>query len=206
MCILQQNLTDHYDQFVEPPTTGNRLSGGPTPARGAEDRVDEVPPSVAGHVALQNVGLDVAERGLGLGRDSLGERLQDRLFETRPRMQGGDLGPLGVVEIVIADAEHVVLHTRGDQRHLRLHELGDAGGGVQGDRRPHPADAVFGHTALLQEAAGGIGAVHLEAPSAAAMLLVEPQVVEHRADVEQLRVETQVLSPPHQAAEEVDTA
>ncbi|MEU7878358.1 hypothetical protein [Microbispora bryophytorum] len=28
MCILQQNLTDQYDQFVEPPATGNRLSGG----------------------------------------------------------------------------------------------------------------------------------------------------------------------------------
>ena len=50
---------------------------------------------------------------------------------------------------------------------LGFHELRDAGRGVQGDGGPDPADAVLGHAVALQEAAGFVGAVHLEAPAAA---------------------------------------
>jgi hypothetical protein len=79
----------------------------------------------------------------------------------------------------------------GDQGDLGFHELRDAGRGVQGDRGPDPADAVLGHAMTVQEPAGLIGAVHLEAPAAAAELLVEPQVVEHRPDVDQFGVEAE---------------
>ena len=62
--------------------------------------------------------------------------------------------PVGVADVVVPDAEHVVFHPGGDQGDLGFHELRDAGCGVQGDGRPHPADAVLGHALALQEAAG----------------------------------------------------
>ncbi len=60
---------------------------------------------------------------------------------------------------------------------------------MQRDGGPYPADAVLGHAVALQEAAGFVGAVHLELPAAVAELLVQAEVVEHRPDVQQFRVE-----------------
>jgi len=51
---------------------------------------------------------------------------------------------------------------------------------------------------------GFVGAVHLEAPAAAAELLVQAEVVEHRPDVQQFRVETEIPVSALQAAEPED--
>ena len=75
---------------------------------------------------------------------------------------------------------------------------------MQGDGRPHPADAVLGHAVALQEAARFAGTVHLEAPATAAELGVQAQVVEHRPDVQEFRVEAEPPVPALQAAEPED--
>ena len=157
----------------------------------------------AGHEAFEDVRLHVAEGGLGPGGDPLREGLEDAALEVRTGVQGGDLGSILVADVVVADAQHVVLHARGHQGDLGLHELGDARGRVQGDGSPDPADAVLGDSTGIEEPPGLVGAVHFEAPAVAAELLVQPEVVEHRADVEQLRVEAQSPLATLQAAEEV---
>jgi hypothetical protein len=40
MCILQQNLTDQDDQFVQPPTAGNPLSRGEENPCGLQRELD----------------------------------------------------------------------------------------------------------------------------------------------------------------------
>jgi precorrin-6B methylase 2 len=75
---------------------------------------------------------------------------------------------------------------------------------VQGDGGPDPADAVLGHAVALEEAAGLVSAIHLESPAAAAKLLVQAQVVEHRPDVHQFRVEAETAVAALQAAEPVN--
>ncbi|WP_305783718.1 hypothetical protein [Symbioplanes lichenis] len=79
------------------------------------------------------------------------------------RVQGGDGGAVLLGQVVVADAQDVVLDARRDQGDLGFEERGDAGRGVQGDREPHAADAVLGHAARLQEAPGLVRAVDLEA-------------------------------------------
>ena len=58
----------------------------------------------------------------------------------------------------------------------------------------------------LQELARLVGAVHLEPPTAPAELLVEAEIVEHRPDVEQFRIEAQAAVAALQAAEPVHPA
>src|SRR5207302_9267096 len=101
-------------------------------------------PTEARYEVLQDVRLYVAEGRLRLGSDAVRERLEDAALEVRTWMQRSDLGPLAVTDVVIADAQHVVLHTGGDQRDLGFHELRDTRAGVQGDGRPHAPDAVLG--------------------------------------------------------------
>jgi hypothetical protein len=50
--------------------------------------------------------------------------------------------------------------------------LGNAGGGVQRDRVPHDADGVRRNAALVQEVAGRVAAVDLEAIVVAAKAVV----------------------------------
>jgi hypothetical protein len=67
---------------------------------------------------------------------------------------------------------------------------------VQRDRAPHERDALLGHAVALEELARGVRAVDLEALVRGAVRLDEPEIVEHRCDVEQLGVvvEQQLLS------------
>src|SRR3954469_24618215 len=173
---------------------------------GVLDDVHEVGALIPRNEALEDIRLDVAERSFRLGGDAFSERLQNVALEIGARVQSGDLGTIGVADVVVSDAEHVVLHTSGDQAHLGFHELRDAGRGVQGNGGPHPADAVLGHAVPLQEAPGLVCTVHLEAPAAATELLIQTQVVEHRSDVQQFRVETEPAVSALQTAEPEDPA
>src|SRR5882757_694764 len=170
------------------------------------DDVDEVGPLISRDEALQHVGFHVAERRFRLGGDAFGERLQDAALEVRTWVQGGDLGAVGVADVVVADAEHVVLDARRHQCDLWLHELRDTWRGVQGDGRPDPADAVLGHAVALQEPAGFVGAVQLEAPAAATELLVQAEIMEHRPDVEEFGVEAPASVATLHTAEPEDPA
>src|ERR1700751_3858979 len=127
---------------------------------------------------------------------------KDAALEVRARVQRGDGGPVGVADVAVADAEHVVFDPSGDQGDLGFHELRDARRVVQRDGGPYPADAVLGHAMAVQEAAGLIGAVHLETPAAAAELLVQAEVVEHRPYVQQFGVEAEIPVAALQAAPE----
>src|SRR5437868_364179 len=117
-----------------------------------QNDLHEIAPTEARYEVLRDVRLYVAEgRRLRLRSDAVGERLEDAALEVRMWMQRSDLGPLAVTDVVIADAQHVVLHTGGDQRDLGFHELRDTRAGVQGDGRPHAPDAVLGDALALQE-------------------------------------------------------
>jgi hypothetical protein len=59
---------------------------------------------------------------------------------------------------------------------------------VQCDRFPDGHDLLLGQAVTLEEGAGGVGPVDLEALVLGAMALEQTEVVEHRADVEQLGV------------------
>jgi hypothetical protein len=85
-------------------------------------------------------------------------------------------------------AADVVLHTEGHESHLRLHVVRHLPGGVQRDRFPDPHDVLLGQAVPLEEGAGGVRPVDLEALVLRAMALEQADIVEHRADVEQLGV------------------
>src|SRR5690606_29540606 len=138
------------------------------------------------------------------GGDAFGEGAQDAPLEAGAGVQGGDRVPLLGAELGVVQAQDVVFDAGGDQGDLGLHVLRDAGGGVQRDRGPHPAHAVFGDAVRAEEGAGLVGAVDLEAAAAAVEPLAEAEVVEHRADVEQLGVVVQAAAAPAQGAEPVD--
>jgi hypothetical protein len=58
----------------------------------------------------------------------------------------------------------------------------------------------------VQEAAGLVGAVHLEAAAAVAELLVQAEVVEHRPEIEQFGIVAEAAVAALQAAPPVDAA
>jgi hypothetical protein len=159
--------------------------------RGGGDQVAEVRPPVAGQHALQDVGLDVAERRLGLVGDAVGEGPDDVRLEVLARVGGQHLLPRVIRHLGETQPHHVQLYARRDQRHFRLFVPGDPGGGVQGDRIPDERDDLFGYTMLAEELAGRVGTVRLEPLMRAPEPLGEAQVVEDGPEVEQLRVERQ---------------
>ena len=96
-----------------------------------------------------------------------------------------------LVDVVVADAQDVVLHARGHQRDLRLHELGDARGGVQGDGGPHPSDAVLRYWWACRKRRASSALSTSKRRPLRVEGFVQAEVVEHRADVEQLGVEAE---------------
>jgi hypothetical protein len=59
---------------------------------------------------------------------------------------------------------------------------------VQRDRFPNRHDLLLGHAVPLEEGAGGVRPVDLEALVLGAVTLEQSEVVEHRTDVEQFGV------------------
>src|SRR3984957_6125932 len=127
------------------------------------DDVDEVGALVAGGVAVEDVGVDGAEGGVGPGGHAVVECVQDLVLEGGAGVQGGDGGAVGAGDVVVAEAEDVVLDAGGDEGDFGFHVLGGGGGGVQGDGGPDAAGAVVGDVAGAQEVAGLVGAGDLEA-------------------------------------------
>ena len=121
-------------------------------------------------------------------------------------MQRRDLCAIAVTDRVIADSQHIVLHSGGDQRDLWFHELRDSGCGVQSNGGPHASDTVLRYAVALQKPTRFVGAVHLEPPPVRAEFLVETEIVEHRPNVEQFRIEAQAAVAALQAAEPVHPA
>ena len=148
-CSLEIAATEEFARLTKVICTVSLLGPGRV-----QNDLHEIAPTEARYEVLRDVRLYVAEgRRLRLRSDAVGERLEDAALEVRTWMQRSDLGPLAVTDVVIADAQHVVLHTGGDQRDLGFHELRDTRAGVQGDGRPHAPDAVLGDAVTLQELA-----------------------------------------------------
>src|ERR1700752_531824 len=86
---------------------------------------------------LENIGLDVAERGFGFPDRALRERVNNIVLECLlARMRGNDLDPLFFTEFVISEPEHVHLDTRGNQCDNWLHMFRHAWRRMQRDRQP----------------------------------------------------------------------
>ncbi|PAV92690.1 hypothetical protein WR25_09954 [Diploscapter pachys] len=109
-------------------------------------------------------------------------------------------------EAFVVQAEYVGFHASGDQRDQRVHVLGDTRRGVQGNGRPDPFDIALVDTVLLQEVAGGVGAIDLEAAAVAAVGVGQAHVVEHAAAVQQLCVIFQAQAPAGEGGEIIDAA
>jgi hypothetical protein len=109
-------------------------------------------------------------------------------MEVCARKLSDDLVPPLRIETLIADTQHIQADAVVEQ--LRLNRLvgGDARRGVQRDRVPGSLDAGVRNPVMLQELTHRIGAVHLEAVVRATEGLQRAQIVERRADKQQLRV------------------
>jgi hypothetical protein len=112
-------------------------------------------------------------------------------------MGGEDRVALLGAERVERRAEKVVLHTEGDETHLWLLVLRNLPRRVERDRFPYGHDLLLGQAVSLEEGAGGVGPVDLEALVRGAVAHEQADVVEHCSDVEQLRViaEAQLFRP-----------
>ncbi|EXF25590.1 hypothetical protein BG28_11700 [Nesterenkonia sp. AN1] len=152
----------------------------------------------------KHIGLHIAEGGLRSVLEAFGERCEDLVLEVRPRVSREDGGPLRIGDRVIAQAQHVELDPAGHQRDLRIHMQRDLRGGVQRDAVPHLRRLRRGDPVTQQEPAGLIGCVDLEALVGAPVGLGEPEIVEYRADVEQLPVRGEAQRRAAQRAEEED--
>ncbi len=71
--------------------------------------------------------------------------------------------------------KHVHLHAAGEEGDDRMHELGNAGSGVESDRGPDLVDVLGSDAAMAEEVAGGVGAVHLEAVGLVLWLGIRPR-------------------------------
>src|SRR5690242_14433855 len=82
----------------------------------------------------------------------------------------------------------------------------DTGRGVERDGNPDVLDVTLGHAVAFHEFAGGIGAIDLEAQIGARIFLGEAHVVEHGAEVKQLRVVFQPAVLARERAPQEDAA
>src|SRR5207245_1435361 len=134
---------------------------------------------------------------------SFSECRENTALEVRTGMQPGDLRAVTVTDGVVADSQHVVLHSGGDQRDLGFHELRDSGRGVQSNGGPNAPDAVLRYAVALQKPARLVSTVHLEPPPVRAEPLAEAEIMEHCSDVEQFRIPAQAAVVALQAPEPV---
>ena len=91
-------------------------------------------------------------------------------------------------------AEDVVLHAERHEPHHSVHVVRHLPRRVQGDGLPDRHDLLPGQATTRQEGAGGVRHVDLEALVLRAMAFQQADVVEHRADVEQLGVVVEAAS------------
>ena len=84
----------------------------------------------------QHVGVDGAECGVWTLFDAVVEGIEDAPLEVWTWMGGGDRGQCIARQVVATDAQDVGFDPGGDQRGLGVEELGNPGGGVQGNAEP----------------------------------------------------------------------
>lgn len=72
------------------------------------------------------------------------------------------------------------------------------------NRGPHRGNVAFRNAVAAQEVPRRIGTVDLEAQLAVLIAGCQPDIVEHRRDVEQFGIETKLPPPSEQAAPEID--
>lgn len=72
----------------------------------------------------------------------------------------------------------------------------DLRGGVQGDRRPYAVGGLTGDAVRVQKLPRLVGTVDLETLVGATEFLGQPEVVEHRPDVQQFGIELDALFEP----------
>ena len=88
--------------------------------------------------------------------------------------------------------KHVEADACIQQSHFRLHVMGDARRGVQGNGFPDGSTWSSGNVVCAQELSRGIGAIDLEAFVLAGELPGQAEIVKGRGDVEELRIEPQL--------------
>lgn len=170
-----------------------------------QDEVAEVDASIVGITTGENVGFDVAERGLRLLDGAASEGVDDATFEiAAARMRRDDRLALGLGEGVVVDADDVHLHARADERHDWSLVLRDSWRRMERDGVPDVFDESFVDAMTPQERRGRVRSIDLEAVVLAGIGRLKAHVVEHRADVEELRIEDQTAALAGERAEEED--
>lgn len=111
---------------------------------------------------------------------------------------------LGVGEGVVLDADDVHFDARADEGHDRALVLWDPRGRVERDGIPNVFDGALVDAMAPQERSSSVRPVDLEALVLARRGRLEPHIVEHRADVEELGIERQTAALAGERAEEED--
>ena len=164
------------------------------------DKVHRLEPRL---LILQHIGLHIAERGLRTMAQAVGKRADDALLEPfSARMRMHHRLALHGAERGVIHAQHIHLDTSGDQRHGRAQMLRHARRGVQGNRQPDLLDVVIAEPVRFEKRRCRVGAVHFETLVITAVTFDQTEVMEHCADVQQLRVVGQLLALAAQCAEQ----
>src|SRR6202049_2871659 len=168
--------------------------GLPSPGRGADDAA-EIDAGEVRVLIREHVGVDVAEGRLRLLLVAVVEGLDDVFFETRAtRMDVHHRLALRVAVFRISNPEHIHFDARCHQSYDRVHVLRDARCRVQGDCGPDRFNVLLMDSVASQEVTGGICAVNLEAFLRAAVLMGQAHVVDNRACIKQLWIESEATT------------
>ena len=112
-----------------------------------------------------------------------------------------DLVPQLRIEPPIADTQHVQADAVVEQFHLKWLVGDDTRRGVQRNGVPGGLNAGVRNPVMVQELTHRIGAVHFKAVVRAAEGLQQTQVVERRADKQQLRIVRLARLPANSSAQ-----
>src|SRR5882757_5559842 len=165
--------------------------GLPAPS-GPSDHAAEIAAGEVRILVREHVGLDVAEGRLRLVLDAVIEGLDDVLLEMRSTGMCMDHRlALRVAVFGIGQAKYVHFDAGSHQSDDRVHVLRDARRRVQGDRGPDRIDILLSDAVASEEVTGDIRAVDLEPLGWAAVLMGQAHVVEHRARIKQLGIESE---------------
>src|SRR6476619_1101688 len=147
------------------------------------------------------IDVDGAERRLRLlqGRASL--HLNKLILEITARKGGDDLVALLRRVLVISNPDDVDQNTRVCERDFGPHVLGDTWRGMQGNGFPNQIRFRLGDAMAAEKFARCVRAINFK-PLCVGMIRVDkPQVVKQRRDIEQFRIEFEILADALHCAE-----
>ena len=119
--------------------------------------LDHVVAREGGVEALEHVGVHGAVGGLRAVLHAVGEGRQNAVLEIGTWVGGGHRGLDFRTKVAAAEAQHVDLDTRLNQRGFGCHELGHPRRGVQGDTEPDLVGVGVVNAMPRQEVARRIG-------------------------------------------------